>query len=152
MSRELTERFEFRRQRLEADLAGIRSLLARMQPGRDPDPLDLPGLAYLLQLGYQEMEEVLKGIAQHFNELSASAAWHRELLDSMAAPSGARGQVISEALRLDLEDYLAFRHFARYTTFPVLDWAQLEPLVKRIDGVAECFNGEIEAFLSDEEL
>jgi hypothetical protein len=56
-------------------------------------------------------------------------------------------QVVSLALKTELEDYLAFRHFSRNATFVVLDWERMRPLVDGLDDVVQRFRSEIEAFL-----
>jgi len=93
-------------------------------------------------------EEVLKGIATHFGEpLPSATTWHRDLLSVMAKDSPKRSAVLSAELARDLDDYLAFRHFSRNATFPVLDWQRMAPLITGLAGVLQRFGHEIEAFL-----
>jgi hypothetical protein len=62
----LGPRYELRRQRLADNRTALRRLMARAPSGSDPDPLDLPGIAWLLTSIYTEWEEVLKAIAVRF--------------------------------------------------------------------------------------
>jgi hypothetical protein len=133
--------------------AAIEKLRARGSSHANPDPLDLPGLAWLLQGCYSEIEEVLKGIAGQFDEEAANAGgWHRNLLEAMSLPTAKRRAVISEARKQDLDQYLGFRHVALHATFPDIDANKLAPLLDRLSSVVSRFAGEVEAFLSAEGL
>lgn len=148
MSLDLRTLLNDRLGRLQGNLGAAAKILAR-RPGMGPDPEDLPGLAWLLESSYSDMEEVWKGIARHFGEtLPNSTSWHRDLLDSMAASTQARANVISPTLRDTLEDYLSFRHFARYSTFAVLSWAQMQSLVLQLPEVVHEFREELSRFTS----
>jgi len=148
VSGDLRERFDLRCSRLDGNLGALARILARRSATPGSDDETLPGLAWLLEASYSEMEEVLKGVARHCGDaLPASTTWHRDLLDLMAAPSGDRPTVLSEVLKIDLEEYRAFRHFSRNATFLVLDWERMRPLVDGLESVVGRFRTELEAFL-----
>ena len=135
--------------RMRENLAAVKSIRDKWtDPGSAP-PLDLPGLAWLLASSYSEVEEVLKAVAQQYDGgLPTTTSWHRELLDRSARPTDRRRAVLDDACRLLLEDYLSFRHFSRYSTFSVLDWAQMRPLVDAFPSAVDAVCVAIEAFLA----
>jgi hypothetical protein len=139
------ERFHLRRDRLMANLAAIERIRAR---SARPDPDDLPGLAWLLQSCYSEIEDVLKDIVTQFGEpVPSSTTWHRDLLNLASAGTSQRAAVISGSLLAELDQYRAFRHFSRNATFPILDWDRLEPLLNDFPATAAAFVDEVDRFI-----
>ena len=126
---ELERRLRDRRERLHGNLAAIDGLLARSS-GAEPAALDLPGLAKLVENCYSDLEEVLKAIAKAVDgRMPQGHDWHRELLEQMAMAQASRPAVLDDTLRVELSAYLAFRHYSRNSTFALLDWAKMKPLV-----------------------
>lgn len=124
-------------------------LLQRSPESEGPDADDLPGLAWLMQSTYTEMEEVLRDIVRALGEeIPSSSSWHRDLLEQVSAPTEGRPAILSQGLQVELDQYRSFRHVARSATFPVLDWARMKPLLDGIDAVLGQFLGEVEAFLA----
>ncbi|MBL8747728.1 MAG: hypothetical protein JNK78_01105 [Planctomycetes bacterium] len=146
MSLELRTVLEDRLTRLKGNEDAVAPIVARRSG--PPAPEDLAGLAWLLESSYSDIEEAWKAIARHFEEPTpTSTSWHRDLLDSMANQSRRRGPVISTDLRDSLEEYLSFRHFSRYSTFAILRWDQMQPLVERLPTAIAGFRCAIERLL-----
>ena len=123
--------------------------IMRRSAGKVPEKTDLPGLAWLLEASYSDMEEVLKGVAANFSEETGPAdSWHQGLLDQMVSPTAKRAAVLTPELRDQLDPYRAFRHFSRYSTFRILEWDQMAPLVEGFSRVADRFCSEVELFLT----
>lgn len=147
MSPELRSLFALRRARILADRAAIGAILGR-RPGMEPDGTDLPGLAWLLGAIYNEVEEVLKGVAKLYGEaLPSTNAWHRDLLEQMSAPTPKRPALLSSTLRTQLDEFRAFRHASRHATFLELDWPRMEPLFARLPLMLDEFFAAIDAFV-----
>lgn len=65
----------------------------------------------MLHSFYTGIENIFKRIGVELDKaLPGGQSWHRELLDSMSAPSEFRSAIISQDLRFRLEEYLKFRH------------------------------------------
>jgi hypothetical protein len=78
--------------------------------------------------------------------LPASDAWHKELLNQMAAPTNARPAVITTDLLEALSQFLAFRHLFRGASIALMRWDKLAPLIARVDQVYRQAKQEIEVF------
>ncbi len=93
-------------------------------------------LAILLHSLYTGIENVFKRIARECDGgLPSGAAWHRDLLDTMAKPVPPRPAVISESTRRDLRSYLGFRHVFRQAYGYELHWEKMADLVADCEGV-----------------
>jgi hypothetical protein len=80
--------------------------------------------------------------------LPGGAFSHANLLAQMARElPGIRPAVLSEALWLRLQDYLAFRHFSRHAYGYTLEWAKLRPLVSGMSAIRTDLQGQLTAFL-----
>lgn len=112
--------------------------------------MDLPGLAWLLGAIYNEVEEVLKGVAKlHGEEVPSTHSWHRDLLEQMSAPTPKRRALLASSTRTQLDEFRAFRHASRHATFLELDWQRMEPLFSRLPRMLEDFFAAIDAFGAD---
>lgn len=88
----------------------------------------------MLHSFYTEIEKILKLVARGLNEpLPASDAWHKELLNQMAAATNARPAVITTDLVEVLSEFLAFRHLFRGASIALMRWDKLAPLIARVD-------------------
>ena len=147
MSSELRALLALRRARILADRAAIDAILGR-RPGMEPDGPDLAGLAWLLGAIYNEVEEVLKGVAKlHGEALPSTNAWHRDLLEQMSAPTSTRVALLPVSLRAQLDEFRAFRHASRHATFLELDWPRMEPLFVRLPSMLDAFFAACDAFV-----
>ena len=115
----------------------------------DPDEVELRAIAATLHAFYNGVERAFIIIAKHFGESPGqSHTWHRDLLSSMAAPTGSRSAVIDEPLRDRLRDYLGFRHFFRHAYPMRLKWELLRPMVHNLRRVHEDVEAKVQAFLA----
>ncbi len=67
----------------------------------------------------------------------------------MAAPTQARGAVLTRATARRLEEFLGFRHFFRHSYSFFLRWERMEPLVEAIRELWQEIQIEVERFLGD---
>ncbi len=115
----------------------------------EPNGPDLAGLAWLLGAIYNEVEEILKGVAKlHGEVLPSTNAWHRDLLEQMSAPTAARAALLSTPLREQLDEFRAFRHASRHATFLDLDWPRMEPLFALLPRMLQAFFAACDVFVA----
>jgi hypothetical protein len=147
---DLRKRLVFRCQRIDANLDAIRACLPSNMDAPSPSPKDLAAMTFWVGGIYNEIEEVLKGVAGHFGDaVPQSGAWHRDLLDQLAKPTARRAAVLTLPLRQRLDDLRAFRHFARNATVADPDWQRLQPLVDGLDATTMTFRRELIDFLAN---
>jgi len=105
--------------------------------------LELAGVATLLHNFYNGIENIIKQILYSMNVThSAGGSWHRELLNSAVSRS-----IISDGLRVQLGQYLAFRHFISHSYALDIYPKRIEPLLKNAKRIYDEFKIEIEAFI-----
>jgi hypothetical protein len=146
MSLELADKLKLGLEELETIRRQLNPLIAKTA---DPDVGDLETAAAcaMLHSFYTEIEKLLTLIAREWDErMPSSEAWHRELLNQMAAPTNARPAVLSLSLVETLGEFLAFRHLFRGASIALMRWNKLAPLVAKVDQTSIDARREIEAF------
>lgn len=115
-----------------ADLASIDDVLAL-------SPLELAGAGAILQGLYNGCENVLKRILLARGvKVPSGPSWHQDLLRKAGDLA-----VVSEDLRLRLQQYAAFRHFFSHSYGTHLDPARIAPLIAGAPAVMEAFKSEV---------
>lgn len=103
----------------------------------------------MLHSFYTEIEKILKLIARDWDrQLPSSDAWHKALLNQMAAPTNTRPAVISSGLAAVLSEFLAFRHLFRGASIALMRWEKIQPLIAKVDTTYLQTTQEIESFQS----
>ena len=101
----------------------------------------------LLHSFYTEIEKILRLIAREWDaRIPSSDAWHKELLNQMAAPTNTRPAVITSGLVEILSEFLAFRHLFRGASIALMRWDKLSPLVAKVDQSYVQTRQELETF------
>ena len=101
----------------------------------------------MLHSFYTEIEKILKLIAREWDlRMPSSDAWHKELLNQMAAPTSTRPAVIASGLVESLSEFLAFRHLFRGASIALMRWNKLAPLVAKVDRTYLQTRQELETF------
>lgn len=125
------------------------SLQSRAQ-NLDPDNIEkLESVAYQIHNFYCSVEELLKIVANHFeNNILDSSKWHSLLLKRMTQTvEGIRPALLSlESYEL-LNGLRAFRHFFRHAYGVSLDFHQLKANLERVVKLKPLLDQEIELFL-----
>lgn len=114
-----------------------------------PDRFALRALGSLLHDFYTLVEDIFELIAQDINggRSPESFDWHKRLLSRMSiAIPGVRPAVISEELRMRLEEYLRFRHVFRNVYGYLLDWERMRPLLDGLSETHKTFHKEMGHF------
>jgi hypothetical protein len=143
----MRDKIEFELRQLGQLLAAHKELIDACHE-REPTAIELSALAMLLHSFYTGVENIFKRIAVEADgDPVRGEAWHRDLLDRMAAPGARRTAVISTALRDQLDDYLAFRHVFRHVYTFELSWAKLAPLILGYPDVQTRVCAELMAFV-----
>ena len=134
------------KEKIQAEIENIDRLFKEM-PSHENLPylsiLELAGVATLLHNFYNGIENILKQILSHQKIiLSHSESWHRDLLNSAVDKS-----IITDKLRLQLGEYLAFRHFFSHAYALDLYPEKMEPLVKNALFIYQKLKNEIKMYL-----
>jgi hypothetical protein len=116
---------------------------------RTPSGLELRGVGAIVHDFYTGAERIFERIAPEINGgIPAGAAWHRELVDSMALDlPGIRPPVIGDATADRLAEFLRFRHLFRNLYGHELEWLRLRPLVTRLPGAWHELQSDLRRFL-----
>src|SRR5712692_7175714 len=101
----------------------------------------------MLHSFYTEIEKILKLIAREWDgQMPSSDAWHKELLNQMAAPTNTRPAVVTSGLVVVFSEFLAFRHLFRSASIALMRWDKLSPLLAKVDQIHRQVRKELESF------
>ena len=128
--------------KIKIDIENINRVFAEM-PNYDALPqlsiLELAGVATLLHNFYNGKENIIKRILVNKGfEIPQGTSWHKDLLN-LAENEG----VISNQLKVQLGEFLAFRHFFSHAYALDLYAERMEPLVKEASSLFKAFKIEI---------
>lgn len=104
--------------------------------------LELAGVATLLHNFYNGIENIIKQIL--FSKsvaVSESSSWHKDLLNLAVTK-----KIISQSIKEQLVEYLAFRHFFTHAYALELYPERMEHLVENALDVYDLFKKEIDVF------
>jgi HepT-like protein len=147
VSDRLRKQVAVERQRLHRLLAVHRPLLEKCAT-TPPGGIELSALAAMLHSFYNGVENIFVRISEELDgPLPGSRFRHRELLDSLSRPAGARSAAISQDLVERLDAYLDFRHFFRHSYTFDLRWDRMKALVNGCDETLRQLEAELDDFL-----
>lgn len=112
-----------------------------------PAELRAAAAATFLARFYTGVEQLFQRIAQEFDGgLPTGAAWHRDLLMSMAREiPTSRPALLTAQLRDMLDEYRKFRHRVMHA-YGDLDWEAMRPLVERVGDVSTQVQAALDRF------
>ncbi len=106
--------------------------------------LELAGVATLLHNFYNGVENITKQILISKSvAVSESVSWHKDLLNLAVSK-----KIISENIKEQLVEYLAFRHFFTHSYALELYPERMEHLVENALEVYDIFKKEIDSFIN----
>jgi hypothetical protein len=115
---------------------------------REPNLLELTGVAGVLHSFYSGIEKIFLSIAKTIDKnIPADINWHKTLLSQMAEDNESRHAIISNKTKEELSEYLAFRHFYRHSYTSHLRWKKMEILVTPLPQTWKRFKSEISSFI-----
>ena len=113
-----------------------------------PTADEVLALAAILHSFYTGVENLFKRVAIEVDgETPRGEFWHSQLLERMSRPGSKRPAVVSEELRMELEEYMDFRHLFRHAYTFQLRWSKMAPLVLRLEDVMRRLEGDVELLL-----
>ena len=129
-------------QRVQRDVALIDHLLAAYADllleveQKPPDLVQMTALASVLHSFYNGVESIFIIIAKEIDDAVPSGdRWHRDLLEQMGMANEFREAVLPLPIQLQLQNYLAFRHYYRHAYSFFLRWEELRELVLPLTAV-----------------
>jgi hypothetical protein len=131
------------------ELATIREQLTPLisLPDASAGVIERAAACAMLHSFYTEIEKLLKLIAREWDgQTPSSEAWHRQLLNQMAASTATRPAVLSPPLVEVLGEFLAFRHLFRGASIVLMRWEKLMPLLAKVDQTYKQTEAEIGTF------
>lgn len=139
---------------IDVELEELRQLVDTHRPLLErcghsaPDAIELSALAAMLHSYYTGIENIFKRVAVEIDgDLPTGQAWHRALLDAMAAPGRSRPSVISMPTRERLLGYVHFRHLFRHAYSFRLRWEKMAALVLDCEETLRTVEAELKTFL-----
>lgn len=133
------------RDEIDIDVENINRVFAEMPNYKmlhQLSNLELAGVATLLHNFYNGAENIIKRILIDKGLLiPQGSSWHKELLN-LAETEG----IISNQLKVQLGEFLAFRHFFSHAYAIDLYAERMEPLVKMVSKLFEAFKIEISEY------
>ena len=135
----LSKKIAVEKQKISRTLSDLQDALGR----EEKTVVELAAIAAFLQSIYNGIENILKlSLKAKGVVIRPSEKWHRDLIETCVSQG-----ILSRALSDELDEYLAFRHFATYSYGFMLDEARLATLANNISGVYFRFISEIDAVL-----
>lgn len=129
-------------ERIQRDLALIDQLLAAYADllvqveQKPPDLVQVTALASVLHSFYNGLESIFVIIAREVDHVVPSGdRWHRNLLEQMGEANEFRDAVFPPLLQVQIQNYLAFRHYYRHAYSFFLRWGELRELVLPLTAV-----------------
>lgn len=129
-------------QRVQRDVALIDHLLAAYADlllqveQKPPDLVQVTALASVLHSFYNGVESIFIIIAKEIDgAVPTGDRWHRDLLEQMGMANEFREAVLPLPIQLQLQSYLAFRHYYRHAYSFFLRWEELRELVLPLTAV-----------------
>jgi len=115
---------------------------------KDPDLVEITAIASILHSFYNGIENMFLIVAKYIDrEVPDGIHWHKDLLLNMAKTHNNRDIVVSEEVKSDLAEYLAFRHYYRHSYSFHLEWNELKSLALSLTKKWSSTKREIQKFL-----
>ena len=146
MSADLSRKIQLGLDEFAMVRAQMTPLIAK-PPDSEVGDIERAAACAMLHSFYTEIEKILKLIARECDkQMPSEDAWHKELLNQMAAPTDARPAVITTGLVEILSEFLAFRHLFRGASIVLMRWDKLSTLLAKVDRTYIQTRREIEVF------
>jgi len=147
LAEKVISRVEFEIEQIEQLFESYADLLDRVQKSA-PDLVEIAAVASVLHSFYNGLENIFMSIAKEVDgHVPAGRQWHRDLLAQMTKATDRREQVLTPQTAHQLAGYLGFRHFYRHSYSFLLEWEELEGLVKSLAQVWAQVKKELQLFL-----
>jgi len=115
---------------------------------KTPGYTEMAACAMILQSFYNGIEKMLILIFQHYDgQLPKDCNWHKKLLNNAFMPDKNRKPVFSNISKIELKEYLKFRHFIRNAYAFQLEWNKMKNLTTDIHAFWETIKGDIHTFI-----
>ncbi|MDR2964322.1 MAG: hypothetical protein LBU88_00920, partial [Treponema sp.] len=136
--------------RIDKSLSDVSPLLNLCKIKEQPDIIEMTAVAQVLHSFYNGVESIIVLFFKYMNEnLPNDLRWHKTLLEMAYGSNSKKIKILNENAKKDLENYLSFRHFIRYSYSSELDWKVMGPLVKEIENIWKNMKKDFEIFIEN---
>ena len=134
--------------RIDKSLNDVGPLLNLCKIKIQPDIIEITAAAQVLHSFYNGIESIIVLIFKYLNEkIPNDPRWHKTLLEMTFGTNSQNIKILSDDLKVKMEEYLSFRHFIRHSYSSELDWEIMGPLVKEILNIWIKIKNDFEVFI-----
>ncbi|MHB9291191.1 hypothetical protein Holit_00263 [Hollandina sp. SP2] len=117
---------------------------------KEPDIIEITAAAQVLHSFYNGVESIIVLFFKYKNEkLPNDIKWHKTLFEMDFGNNPKNIKIIDDVIKKKLEQYLLFRHFIRHAYSSELDWNEMGPLIKEIEGIWKIIKNDFEVFIKN---
>jgi hypothetical protein len=136
--------------RIDKALSDVSPLLNLCKIKEQPDIIEMTAAAQVLHSFYNGVESIIVLFFKYINEkLPNDLRWHKTMLEMAFGKNSKNIKILNENIKKDLENYLSFRHFIRYSYSSELDWTEMGPLIKEIENMWQIIKKDFELFIEN---
>ena len=137
--------------KIEHEIARIDKLLSDVKllldlcTIKEPDIIEMTAAAQVLHSFYNGIESIIALVFKYKNvPLPNDSRWHKTLFEMAFGNNLKNIHIFNDSIKKKLEKYLLFRHFIRHAYSSELDWEEMGPLIKEIEGMWERVKNDFE--------
>ncbi|MDR2439190.1 MAG: hypothetical protein LBE12_07465 [Planctomycetaceae bacterium] len=128
--------------KIDAEIKNIERLFCESKPLFDlckvktPDFIEASAVSLTLHSFYNGIENILLLIGKSIDEnIPHGQEWHTTLFNNAFMANSNRTNIFREEIKMELREYLTFRHFIRHAYNYTIDNVKLKPLVENVESV-----------------
>ena len=122
--------------KIEHEIARIERLITDAKPlldlckQKEPNFIEISAAAQILHSFYNGIEGVVLLFFKNAGVvLPNDTRWHKTLFEMVFGKNSQEIKILSDEIKVKLENYLLFRHYIRHAYTSELIWDELKPLV-----------------------
>jgi hypothetical protein len=128
-------KIEYEISRIEKSLISVKPLLDLCKT-KEPDIIEMTALAQVLHSFYNGVEGIIVLFFESLGEeIPNDSKWHKTLFEMAFGSNSGDIKIVGDDIKTNLEKYLLFRQFIRCSYSSELNWTEMEPLIKGIEGI-----------------
>ena len=117
---------------------------------KEPDFVEKCGIAMILQSFYNGIENIISLIIKNKDlTFPNENKWHKELLDKAFKETKNRTEIFNNELKVSLNEYLKFRHFARHSYGFQFKWEKMRNMLFNMNIIWEEVKRQVNIFIKN---